>query len=79
MRIDQLRPTPTIASNLEVPAELHDSVARHQAHLAELVASLRTAGLQEEMIDSSVRMLVDRYAEELTAAIRAMGKMTDYG
>lgn len=74
MRIDQLEPRPTHRSALEIPVELHDSVARHQANLAELMASLRAAGLQQDMIDSSVRMLVDQYADELTAAIRAMGK-----
>jgi hypothetical protein len=74
MRIDQLQPEPTRRSTLEIPAELHDSVARHQANLAKLMVSLRAAGLPENMIDSSVRLLVDQYADELTAAIRAMGE-----
>lgn len=74
MRIDQLRPTPTAAEPLEIPAELLDSVHRHQAHLAALIASLQAAGLQENMIDTSVRSLVDSYADELTLAIRAMVK-----
>jgi hypothetical protein len=74
VRIDQLRPTPTTAESLEIPAELLDSVNRHQAHLAALIASLQAAGLQEDMIDASVRTLVDSYANELTIAIRAMVK-----
>lgn len=76
MRIDQLKPTPTAATTLEIPAALRDSVARHQNHLAELVDSLRAAGLQDAMIDASVRSLVDRYADELTAAIHALGRST---
>lgn len=72
MRIDQLRPTPTAAEPLEIPAELLESVQRHQAHLAALIASLQAAGLQEDMVDASVRSLVDSYADELTLAIRSM-------
>ncbi len=78
MRIDQLTPTPTGAEPIDIPAELLDSVMRHQAHLAQLVTSLRAAGLQESMIDTSIRALVDSYAGELTAAIRAMAKAPDH-
>lgn len=74
LRIDQLQPAPTTAEPLEIPAELLSSVQRHQSHLAALVASLRAAGLQEDMIDSSIRTLVDSYADELTTAIRQMMK-----
>lgn len=72
MRIDQLQPTPTDAEALEIPPELLGSVMRHQANLSALIGSLRAAGLQQDMIDSSVRTLVDSYAAELTVAIRAM-------
>ncbi|USU07612.1 hypothetical protein NF700_10895 [Sphingomonadaceae bacterium OTU29MARTA1] len=78
MRIDQLTPTPTDAAPIEIPAELLDSVSRQQTHLARLVESLRAAGLQEAMIDTSVRSLVDSYAAELTAAIRTMSKAPDH-
>ena len=74
MRIDQLNPTPTAAEPLEIPPELLDSVIRHQAHLAALVASLHAAGVSEDMVESSVRVLIDSYAEELTVAIRQMMK-----
>lgn len=74
MRIDQLHPTPTTAEPLEIPAALLDSVMRHQRHLAALIASLRAAGLQEDMVDASVRTLVDSYAEELKIAIRGILK-----
>ena len=70
MRIDELRPKPTAAEPLEIPPELLDSVNRHQANLAGLVTSLKAAGLQDEMIDASVRALVYSYASELTVAIR---------
>lgn len=79
MRIDQLHPTPTAAEPLEIPAELLDSVVRHQAHLAALIASLRAAGLQEDMVEASVRTLVDSYADELTVAIRGMMKDQHHG
>ena len=72
MRIDQLDHTPTSPEPLEIPPELLESVLRHQAHLAALVASLRAAGLEEEMVDASVRTLIDSYADELTTAIRGM-------
>ncbi|HEX8445954.1 MAG TPA: hypothetical protein VF649_05000 [Sphingomonas sp.] len=79
MRIDQLLPTPTAAEPLEIPAELLNSVNRHQAHLAALIASLQAAGLQEDMIDASVRTLVDSYADELTTAIRTVLKDQHHG
>jgi len=74
VRIDQLQPRPSAAEPLEIPAELLSSVTRHQAHLAQLITSLQAAGLQDDMIESSVRVLVDSYADELTAAIRGMAK-----
>ncbi|GGE97272.1 hypothetical protein [Sphingomonas prati] len=79
MRIDQLQPTPTSAEPLEIPSQLLDSVYRHQAHLLELVASFRAAGLDEEMVDASVRTLVDSYAKDLTAAIHAMMEASPRG
>jgi hypothetical protein len=79
VRIDQLHPASTAAQPLEIPAELLDSVRRHQTHLAALIASLRAAGLEEAMVDASVRALIDSYADELTAAIRAMMKETSRG
>lgn len=74
MRIDQLHPRPTNAQPLVIPPELLDSVNRHQANLAALVASLRGAGLPESMVETSIRSLVDSYAQELTSAIHAMTK-----
>ncbi len=79
VRIDQLRPIPSSAEPLEIPAELLDSVHRHQAHLTALIASLRAAGLGEDLVEASVRTLVDSYADDLTVAIRTMMKETHHG
>lgn len=78
MRVDQLHPD-LAAEPLDIPAELMDSVHRHQTHLAALIASLRAAGLQEVAIDASVRALVDSYAGELSAAIHNMMKAQQGG
>lgn len=79
MRIDQLQPAPSVAEPLEIPPELLASVQRHQAHLSELIVSLRAAGLGEDVVDASIRTLVDSYAADLTAAIRAMMKAPQHG
>ena len=79
MRIDQLRPWPTAPEPLEIPVELLASVNRHQANLSALVVNLRAAGLDEDMIDTSVRSLVDSYASELSAAIREFIKAPSHG
>lgn len=79
MRIDQLQPLPSAAESLEIPPELMDSVHRHQAHLSALIASLRAAGLDEDVVDASVRALVDSYADDLTVAIRSMMREPRHG
>ncbi len=79
MRITELHPAPTAAEPLEIPAELLGSVTRHQSHLAALISSLKAAGLGDDMIESSVRTLVDSYADELTVAIRGMMKGERHG
>lgn len=62
----------------ELPPELHASVQRHRAHLAELVASLRQAGLSDELINDSVRDLIESYRSELTDALRALRAGSDH-
>ena len=79
MRIDQLQPPPTSAPSLEIPPQLLESVLRHQSHLSALITSLRAAGLGEDVVDASVRTLVDSYADDLTVAIRAMMKEPHHG
>ncbi|WP_137897745.1 MULTISPECIES: hypothetical protein [Sphingomonas] len=70
--MEELRPMPPGATPLAIPPELAASVARHQEHLSALIASLRAAGVDEAMVATSVRTLVDSYADELTAALREM-------
>jgi hypothetical protein len=77
LRIDELEPTPTNAPPLDIPADLMESVRRHQANLAALVESLRAAGVDEAMVEASIRGLVDSYADELTRAVRQMLKAVD--
>jgi len=79
VRINELNPKPTVAEPLEIPEALLGSVKRHQVHLASLVASLRAAGVHEDMVDASVRTLVDSYAEELTVTIRGLMKAEHRG
>lgn len=59
-------------SEHDLPPQLHASVQRHRMHLSALVGSLRAAGLAEEMIDASVRKLVESYQAELSSALRAL-------
>jgi hypothetical protein len=63
--------TDELPDESELPSALQASLERHRRHLAALVASLRAAGLDDGMIDHSVRALVDSYRLELTAALRA--------
>ncbi|WP_277970860.1 hypothetical protein [Sphingomonas echinoides] len=79
MRIDQLEPTSSSADPFEIPSELLESVRRHQSHLSALIVSLRAAGLDDDVVDASVRTLVDSYADDLTVAIRTMMKESHNG
>lgn len=79
MRVDQLSPAPVSVEPLQIPAALQDSVLRHQTHLIELIANLRTAGVDEATIDASIQSLIASYSAELTVAIRAMIKEAQRG
>lgn len=65
-------PFPLVPDESELPPELQASVRRHQNHLAALVASLRAAGVDEAVVETSVRQLVESYGIELTAAMQAL-------
>ncbi len=58
--------------DLEIPAELQSSLDRHRQNLARLIVSLKSAGLSEEQIESSVSVVVASYKDELTRAIKMM-------
>ena len=64
--------------DIDIPHELKESVTRHQRHLAALVLSLRSAGLDEVQIEGSVRQLMSSYETELMTAIKALTKAPDH-
>ena len=68
---DQLLQSDPFAG-LDVPPQLEDSIARHRQHLAELVHTMKTAGISEQQIEQSVTVLIDSYKTELLAAIRSI-------
>lgn len=57
---------------VEIPPALEASFQRHRQHLADLVVSLRQAGVSEEQIEASVSGIVESYKVELIHAIKAM-------
>lgn len=54
---------------IRVPSRLGEAVMRHRDHVAALVSSIRTAGLDEAAIRGGVDRLVEQYRGELAAAI----------
>ena len=58
--------------DLEIPAELEESLLRHRENLARLVMSLRSAGVKDAQIEESVSIIVVSYKDEL---IRAMKRL----
>ncbi len=59
-------------ADLEVPPPLDESIARHRRHVAELVRTMKTAGVSDEQIEESVSVLIAAYKAELIEAIRRM-------
>jgi hypothetical protein len=59
-------------ADLDVPPPLEVSLARHRRHLAELVSTMKMAGVSDRQIEESVSVLIATYKEELMAAIRRM-------
>lgn len=60
---------------LDIPPALEASFQRHRQHLADLVVSLRQAGVSEEQIEVSVNVIVESYKGELLHAIKAMRRI----
>jgi len=56
--------------DLKLPPRLRDAVRRHHDNLAQLVRTLRSAGLDESAIRGNVDALVDRYRSELVSAVQ---------
>jgi len=55
-----------------LPPGLVSSVERHKQRLADLVDSMRRAGLPESVICSSVRTVSSSFGDELIAAARSL-------
>lgn len=62
---------------IPIPAQLTDSLKRHQQNLAALIVSLRSAGLDESTIESNVHEIVRSYEAELMVAIKALVRADD--
>lgn len=58
---------------VEVPDELRRVSERHQHHIGELVTTLRSAGLTEQLIEDAVDQLVASYRCQLLEAVKAIG------
>lgn len=58
----------------EVPPALQASIDRHRAHLVQLVASLRAAGIAEDQVEASVNMLMASYRAELISVLKSWMK-----
>lgn len=58
---------------VEVPVELQRVSERHQQHIAELVTTLRSAGLTEHSIEDAVDRLVASYRSQLLEAVKSIG------
>jgi hypothetical protein len=56
--------------DLKLPPRLRDAVRRHHDNLAQLVLTLRSAGLDETAIRGNVDALVDHYRSELVSAVQ---------
>jgi len=62
-----------------LPLALQASFERHHAHLAQLVTSLRAAGIEEAQVEASVNSLMVSYQAELMAVLKSWMKADCYG
>jgi hypothetical protein len=58
--------------DLEIPAELEESLRRHRENLGRLVMSLRIAGVNEAQIEESISVIVASYKDELIRSVKRM-------
>jgi hypothetical protein len=59
-------------SEVAIPPVLQASVKRHEANLARLLQSFRSAGMGEAEIEAAVTVVIDSYKHELLQAIRSL-------
>ena len=57
---------------LQVPEALYASLERHRENLARLVRTLKSVGLSEAQIETSVSVIAASYRDELLLAARSM-------
>lgn len=57
---------------IEIPDELREVAKRHRRHVADLVSSLRSFGVDDRVIERSIDELIGWYRAELAAAIKTM-------
>jgi hypothetical protein len=55
-----------------IPPALQTTIERHQANLAQLVLSLRKAGIGPHEVEAAVTIVIDSYKCELLEAIRRL-------
>ena len=58
--------------DFDIPEALQESLQRHRQHLAKLIMDLKSAGLSETQIETSVCVIVESYKQELLRAIKAL-------
>ena len=58
--------------DIPIPPEFVANLQRHREHLACLVATLRSAGVDEAQIELSVSTIIASYKEELLRSTKAL-------
>jgi hypothetical protein len=58
--------------DLPIPPELEASLRHHREHLAQLVVNLRSAGIHQSQIETSVSIIMTSYEAELVSAIKRL-------
>jgi hypothetical protein len=57
---------------IEIPEELRGVASRHRQHVAELISSLRSFGVDDQGVERSVDELIGSYRAELVTAIKTL-------
>ena len=58
----------------QITVPLRDVAIRQQEHVAELVAKLKSFGMDEDLIEQSVDQLIASYRSQLLEAVKALGE-----
>jgi hypothetical protein len=61
--------------DLQIPLELQASLERHHQHRAQLVTSLRSAGVDEAQIEKSVAVIIASYKAQLIQAMKRLANV----